>query len=288
MATYFEEYVQHKNLRPYFRNNSIVMSVRSVGSSADAKLWQVDGVDLTSRASFSYRTPSVVLATGTHNKPNMLSIPGEDLPFVMHSLPALEKQLEAGAVDKLLIVGAGLSAADAIIASGHYDVPVSHVFRRDVYDPSLIFNQLPENMYPEYHRVHRMMQTGGASYHQGYKELGNHQVLEIRPDGAALLGRVDSTDDEYVSVVKVSHVCVLIGSKPDLKFLPDQGYNLGLDPNATVDSKSNPVDVNVFTHESFTYNGIYALGPLVGDNFVRFLQGGALAITNHLHSLQET
>jgi hypothetical protein len=31
--------------------------------------------------------------------------------------------------------------------------------------------------------------------------------------------------------------------------------------------------------DSPNQRGVYAMGPLVGDNFVRFLQGGALAIT---------
>ena len=30
------------------------------------------------------------------------------------------------------------------------------------------------------------------------------------------------------------------------------------------------------------HRGLYAMGPLVGDNFVRFLQGGALGITSHI------
>ena len=42
------------------------------------------------------------------------------------------------------------------------------------------------------------------------------------------------------------------------------------------------MDIDLFSHESVRQNGIYAMGPLVGDNFVRFLQGGALAITNHI------
>jgi hypothetical protein len=28
---------------------------------------------------------------------------------------------------------------------------------------------------------------------------------------------------------------------------------------------------------------MYALGPLAGDNFVRFLQGGAVAIASHIN-----
>ena len=47
-------------------------------------------------------------------------------------------------------------------------------------------------------------------------------------------------------------------------------------------SKNNPVDINIYTFESVLHRGLYAMGPLVGDNFVRFLQGGALGITSHI------
>ena len=46
--------------------------------------------------------------------------------------------------------------------------------------------------------------------------------------------------------------------------------------------KEIPFFLDLFSHESIRQPGIYAMGPLVGDNFVRFLQGGALAISNHI------
>jgi len=49
-----------------------------------------------------------------------------------------------------------------------------------------------------------------------------------------------------------------------------------------IDCKRNRVEINEDTHECTNVPGLYALGPLVGENFVRFLQGGALAITNHV------
>jgi hypothetical protein len=30
---------------------------------------------------------------------------------------------------------------------------IIHVFRRDAQDPTLIFNNLPKSLYPEYHKV---------------------------------------------------------------------------------------------------------------------------------------
>jgi len=58
--------------------------------------------------------------------------------------------------------------------------------------------------------------------------------------------------------------------------------NIGIHTGMPIDCKRNPVDIDISTHESVREPGLFALGPLVGENFVRFLQGGALAITNHI------
>lgn len=59
---------------------------------------------------------------------------------------------------------------------------------------------------------------------------------------------------------------------------------LGEDQTKPVDCKSNPIDVDKYTNEvlSVASKGLYAMGPLVSDNFIRFIPGGALAITSAL------
>ena len=52
--------------------------------------------------------------------------------------------------DPVLIVGAGLSAADGVIAARFRSLPILHVFRKKAGE---LGKQLPENMYPEYHKV---------------------------------------------------------------------------------------------------------------------------------------
>lgn len=100
---------------------------------------------------------NVVLATGTHDIPARLGVEGESLPFVHHSFWELEAAICRGELshmsDPVLVVGAGLTAADAVLATHHLNTPVYHVFRRSVTDPELIFNQLPKLLYPEYHKV---------------------------------------------------------------------------------------------------------------------------------------
>ena len=94
---------------------------------------------------FRYITKNVVLATGAADMPNKLSVPGEDLPFVLHQLSQLNKLIKTGQLapqsHPVLVVGAGLSAADAIIAAQNHHIEIAHVFRRPVRDPSLIFNR---------------------------------------------------------------------------------------------------------------------------------------------------
>lgn len=60
---------------------------------------------------------------------------------------------------------------------------------------------------------------------------------------------------------------------------------LGEDPTKPIDCKTNPIAVDKFSNEVLhvPYKGLYAMGPLVGDNFIRFIAGGALAITSALH-----
>ena len=82
--------------------------------------------------------------------------------------------------------------------------------------------------------------------------------------------------------MKVSFVVILIGSSPNMTFLEEKlTRDLGVVPDAPID-RNNPVNFDLYTNQAVNQRGIYAMGPLVGDNFVRFLQGGALAITGDI------
>lgn len=62
------------------------------------------------------------------------------------------------------------------------------------------------------------------------------------------------------------------------------GLGLGENPDRPIDCKNNPILVNKFTNRVINSpKGLYAMGPLVSDNFIRFIPGGALAITSALH-----
>jgi len=261
-------------------------------------LFEVTGYELVPNSEgknhiqhFKYLTKNVVLATGQTDLPNQLGVAGENLPFVLHNLQELEKMVETGSLtknsDPVMIVGAGLSAADAIISTQNHGFPIVHVFRKSVSDHGLIFNKLPMALYPEYHMVHRMMASG--RHHQtkllkghkvereypGYQSFGQTGIVEITKDRKVVLRGPESN----VSI-QVSYIVVLIGASPNLSFLTEAETELGQVPGAIID-RNNPIDIDVYTHESSNVPGLYAMGPLTGDNFVRFIQGGALAIASH-------
>ncbi|XP_006860195.1 PREDICTED: oxidative stress-induced growth inhibitor 1 [Chrysochloris asiatica] len=295
IAHYYKDYVTKKGLDPNFVSGTVVTAVEWAtpqpiisGARDPTPLFHVHGFLTTHDQSpqpFSLCTRNVVLATGTSDSPARLDIPGETLSYVHHELSALERAMKTGVVtaasDPVLIVGAGLSAADAVLYARHYNVSVIHAFRRPVDDPGLVFNQLPKMLYPEYHKVHQMMREQSIlspSSYEGYLSLPEHQLQLFKEDHQAVFRDPQGGQ----KVFGVSLVLVLIGSYPNLSFLPGGGSDLTVDPDQPLSAKRNPIDVDPFTYQSARQEGLYAMGPLAGDNFVRFVQGGALAVASSL------
>lgn len=359
MSSYYRNYVKLKGLQKNFVDNTYVTSVQKLCRSPEGKglengeqgdgevggrnegferngveglkngggaLWEVRGyqkVQHGTHVPFSVFAENVVLATGASDSPVRLDVEGENLPFVFHSISdlALEigrRKLDVNS-DPVLIVGAGLCAADAVLCACNSGIRVLHVFRRGVNDPDLIFKQLPKTLYPEYHNVYNMMcsQTytsaspssdsnrpkaasiassvcakmcpkpqlvpgnvsgsAGMSLFPNYTSFPEHCVLSFQPDMKCLLQGNNS-----LKAFKISMGLVLIGTNPNLFFLKDQGQYLGQDPTKPVSCKQNPIDIHPYTFECTKEPGLFAMGPLVGDNFVRFLKGGALGITTCL------
>lgn len=89
-----------------------------------------------------------------------------------------------------MIVGSGLSAADAIMAARCRGIPVLHVFRNSS-KKNLQSNDagrnrsldklqwLPASVYPEYHKVYEMMANELGRNYPLYKSLPDHVVIEF-------------------------------------------------------------------------------------------------------------
>lgn len=114
-----------------------------------------------------------------------------------------------------------------------------------------------------------------------YLSLPEHKLIGFDPiERTCSLENVKSGE---VLVRKVSYIAILIGSRPNLNFLPS-ALSLGVNKKLEIDCKTNPLDISPLTHQiGSNSNNLYALGPLAGDNFVRFIPGGALAIASDLN-----
>ncbi|CAK6438676.1 unnamed protein product [Pipistrellus nathusii] len=315
VARYYKHYVKVMGLQKNFRENTYITSVSRLyrareedGGQEGAipaqhlqmekskfikRNWEVRGYQRVAGGShvpFALFAENVVLATGTLDSPARLEVEGEDLPFVFHSLPefgaAVSKGKLRGKVDPVLIVGSGLTAADAVLCAYNNNIPVIHAFRRRVTDPSLIFKQLPKKLYPEYHKVYHMMCTqspADSSPLPGYTSFPEHRVLSFKSDMKCILQSASGLK----TIFKLSAAVVLIGSHPNLSFLKEEGCYLGHNSGCPITCKGNPVEIDAYTYECVKEAHLFALGPLVGDNFVRFLKGGALGITHCLATRQK-
>ncbi|XP_051575946.1 oxidative stress-induced growth inhibitor 2-like [Myxocyprinus asiaticus] len=262
-------------------------------------LWEVRGYQLfqgDTHVPFSLFAENVVLATGASDSPARLGVEGEDLPFVFHNVHDLGVAVSChGSLgpfsEPVLVVGAGLSAADAVLCALNHGVSVLHAFRKRADDPGLIFKQLPKTLYPEYHRVYHMMcsqayptspvanpSAPSPSLFPDYTSFPEHCVLSFQPDMHCVI----RGSNGGLRAFKVSMVLVLIGTYPNLFYLKEQGQYLSLDPSRPISCRQNPIDINPYTFECNAEPGLFAMGPLVGDNFVRFLKGGALGIASCL------
>ncbi|MBN3287636.1 OSGI2 inhibitor, partial [Polyodon spathula] len=288
ISSYYKNYIKLMGLQKNFVNNTYVTSILKPHREFAQAVWEVRGyqrVQDGSHVPFCFCAENVVLATGASDSPARLDVEGEDLPFVTHCITdlgaAISKRSLSQSSDPLLIVGAGLSAADAVLCAYKNNISVLHVFRKRVDDPSLIFKQLPKMLYPEYHKVYHMMCTQSPAatsiLYPDYSSFPEHCVVSFQPDMKCVLQSASS-----FQVFKISMALVLIGTHPNLFFMKDQGKYLGLDPNKAISCKHNPLDIHPYTFECTKEANLFSMGPLIGDNFVRFLKGGALGITSCL------
>ncbi|XP_070575773.1 oxidative stress-induced growth inhibitor 1-like [Ptychodera flava] len=302
VSKYYTDFVEAANIKDNFLSHVHVKSVRRIkGRNINCESGENEGFSDVEQAGlentlfevicqhgnegegqpydFKIHAKNVVLASGISDLPNKLEVPGENLPFVRYQLNDLEQAIADGEIttssDPIVVVGAGLSAADVVLYARQKGVPVIHVVRRSVHDQAIILKQLPSAVYPEYHEVYEMMKTGGDPA-RGYQCYDNSEVTEIQEGKTVVI-----TNAGHSMSIKTSMVMVMIGARPNLSYLCCNGQSLGMNPKQPI-SKNNPIVTDQYTNESIVSPGIYGMGALVGSNFVRFLTGGALAIVSHL------
>eukprot|EP00434_Breviolum_minutum_P012153 symbB.v1.2.010716.t1/scaffold703.1/size171257/2 len=241
---------------------------------------------------------AVALATGTADVPRRLGVPGEDLEFVTHR-PPIHHQALVAKMRHLLVVGAGLSAADAILhALGFEDVRVTHVFRKKPADTKIgkMFGSTSAaSMYRDEEWLAQLMRREISD--PRYTVKAESQLQEILDDGTCIIKTKEGED----RIQEVSVVALLLGAGPSLHFLPPSLRRAQRPepfvPLTRTDGQpsSHPyfLEVNPDTLQladartgQVLHKDVFALGPLRGDNFIRFLIGDAFVVRQQLEELR--
>ncbi|XP_064074990.1 oxidative stress-induced growth inhibitor 1-like [Vanessa tameamea] len=255
VAAYCARYVHACRLQRYFRSGATVTHVGPAprvappcrASCPRNANFCVSGYDHRQGRGFRYVCARVVLACGASDRPNSLPPPpgaGPARPArpapaapAAHALPDVERALRRladRAADRatVLVLGSGVSAADAVRSARAASLRAAHVHRL----PPHALARLSPHDYPDYAHVYKMMLDGPSGNHPYYTPYPDHMIVEITPiaeqesspklyedkdDAILALKRVkllNLVTNETVELT-VSLIAVLIGSKPDLFFL---------------------------------------------------------------------
>ncbi|XP_034825852.1 oxidative stress-induced growth inhibitor 1-like [Maniola hyperantus] len=244
VAAYCRRYVQACKLQRYFRCGVAVTSVTRAPRAPPpchqscpraANFW-VSGYDKSKGCGFRYACRRVIVACGAGDRPNVL--PAHVSRHAVHSLDQVERALHLlatregeGPEKSVLVVGSGVSAADAVRLARLAALPVRHVHR----SPADSLAKLAPVAYPDYCHVYKMMLDGPSGNHPHYTPYPEHMIVEISPvtcedSSPKLKQEQDETlQPKRVKLlnlvtndtleITVCLIAILIGSKPDLFFL---------------------------------------------------------------------
>jgi hypothetical protein len=288
VLNYYHEYVRVKKLEKYLMNNAIVTNVQRRQTD---NLWEINGfIECVKKRSkkieFNFVCKYLIIASGIFDVPNELKVFGENYPFVLKTTRdfeiKLKRDLTAFRYNPLLVIGCGLSAIECILLAQKYKIQIIHVIRRSVYDTNLIFSNLSKQSYPEYNLVYDLMLKSKVSsmVTGDYVLYDEHIIDSFESDNTCFIKSIKNSN---LTKLKISYACTLIGTSSSLSYLsPSIRKQLSINPTKLINPRNNPVYVDPYTLETVNFKNLFAMGPLVGDNFVRFGIGGALAITKSI------
>jgi len=153
----------------------------------------------------SYQTQKIVLATGFYDLPNLMNVPGEELPKVMHYY----KEPWPFIGQKLLVVGGANSAVDAALECWRKGAEVSMVLLGDEVDQNVKYWVRPDIM-------NRIKEGSIKAFTRSkVKEIRDQEVVIATPDGNV--------------TIENDFVLAMTGYKPNFALLDQLGVELSLD-----------------------------------------------------------
>jgi len=180
----------------------------------------------------TYTAFNVIIATGFYDLPNLLKVPGEDLPKVSHYY----KDPHFYASQKLAVIGASNSAVDAALECWRKGAEVTMVIREPEIGKRVKYWVRPD--------IVNRIEEGSikAYYNSTVKEIQKDTILVETPDGIIHL------ENDFV--------LALTGYRPNFKFLENIGIELSKDDQKLPKYNPDTMETNV--------EGLYLAGVICG------------------------
>ena len=184
----------------------------------------------TSKA--DYTSKNIVLATGFYDLPNLMNVPGEDLPKVLHYYKEPWPFID----QKVLVVGGANSAVDAALECWRKGAEVSMVLLGDEVEENVKYWVRPDI-------VNRIKEGSIRAFTRSkVKEIREKEVVITTPDGDV------SIENDWV--------LAMTGYKPNFSLLDQLGVELSLD-----DKRQPCYDQ---TNQESNVPGVYLAGVVCG------------------------
>lgn len=191
---------------------------------------QGDGLFQVETSKANYIADNVIIATGFYDIPNLMNIPGEDLPKVVHYY----KDPHYYAFSKVLVVGANNSSVDVALETYRKGAEVTMVIRGNDIGPNVKYWVRPDI-------ENRIKESSIKAYFESdLKEIKEHSVVITTPEG-----EIEIEND---------FVAAMTGYQPNFKFLEKMGVTL--DENHTPSYNPETMETNL--------QGLYLAGVVCG------------------------
>ncbi len=180
----------------------------------------------------SYTASNIIIATGFYDLPNLLHIPGEDLPKVSHYY----KDPHFYASQKLAVIGASNSAVDAALECWRKGSEVTMIIREPEVGQRVKYWVRPDIL-------NRIKEGSIKAYY-------NSNVTEIRES------EIDIDGPEGKITLENDFVLALTGYMPNFDFLESLGVELSNDEKRLPNYNPETMETNV--------RGLYLAGVICG------------------------
>ena len=205
----------------------------------------------------NYKARNIIIATGFFDEPNLLNIPGEDLPKVKHYFD----EAHPYAYLKLIVIGAGNSAVDVALETYRRQSEVTMVIREDKLKEGVKYWVRPD--------IENRIKEGGIKAHF------NSEVIEIRDK------EVDIRIPKGLITIENDFVFAMTGYHPNYDFLRNIGLEISNDDNLIPKFDETTFETNI---EGLYLAGVICGGMKTGKWFIENSLYHAVNIFNHMEN----